>query len=147
MDAGEAPYFVDLVHDQLAQRLGDQELGHDSLRIYTSLDPDLQRAAGEAVDVGMKNVDDLVRKQHKKNDPNITVIRRLRWLRSILHTGQILALVGGRNYGLFAVLNHATWRSAPTGSIFKPFVYADRPTTPSLERNGSGRQWRLYRPD
>ncbi len=57
VDAGEAPYFVDLVHDQLVQRLGDQEIGHDSLRIYTSLDPELQRAASEAVEAGMKDVD------------------------------------------------------------------------------------------
>ena len=121
VDAGEAPYFVDLVHDQLAQRLGDQELGHDSLRIYTSLDPDLQRAAAEAVDVGMKNVDDLVRKQHKKNDPDITY-PQVALVAINPHTGQILALVGGRNYGL-SQLNHAT-AERPTGSIFKPFVYA-----------------------
>jgi penicillin-binding protein 1B len=38
------------------------------------------------------------------------------------HTGQILALVGGRNYGI-SQLNHAT-AERPTGSIFKPFVYA-----------------------
>ena len=34
----------------------------------------------------------------------------------------MLALVGGRNYG-FSQLNHAVARR-PTGSIFKPFVYA-----------------------
>src|SRR3984885_2905823 len=61
IDAGEAPYFVDLVHDQLAQRVSDQDVAHSSLRIYTSLDPELQRAASEAVEAGMKNVDDLVR--------------------------------------------------------------------------------------
>src|SRR6202008_2157906 len=38
------------------------------------------------------------------------------------HTGQILALVGGRNYGA-SQLNHAVAKR-PTGSIFKPFVYA-----------------------
>jgi penicillin-binding protein 1B len=38
------------------------------------------------------------------------------------HTGQILALVGGRNYGV-SQLNHAV-AERPTGSIFKPFVYA-----------------------
>src|SRR5437660_11583907 len=38
------------------------------------------------------------------------------------HTGQILALVGGRNYG-FSQLDHAVAKR-PTGSIFKPFVYA-----------------------
>ena len=38
------------------------------------------------------------------------------------HTGEILALVGGRNYGM-SQLNHAMAKR-PTGSIFKPFVYA-----------------------
>ena len=38
------------------------------------------------------------------------------------HTGQVLALVGGRNYG-FSQLDHAV-AHRPTGSIFKPFVYA-----------------------
>src|SRR5205807_5681201 len=38
------------------------------------------------------------------------------------HTGEVLALVGGRNYA-FSQLNHAVAKR-PTGSIFKPFVYA-----------------------
>jgi penicillin-binding protein 1B len=121
IDASEAPYFVDLVHDELVKRVGDQELGHDSLRIYTSLDPDLQRAAAEAVDAGMKNVDELVRKKHKKGDTNITY-PQVALVALNPHTGQILALVGGRNYGV-SQLNHAT-AERPTGSIFKPFVYA-----------------------
>ena len=121
IDASEAPYFVDLVHDQLEKRIGDQELGHDSLRIYTSLDPDLQRAASDAVDAGMKNVDDLVRKRHKKGDTDITY-PQVALVAINPHTGQILALVGGRNYGI-SQLNHAT-AERPTGSIFKPFVYA-----------------------
>jgi penicillin-binding protein 1B len=121
IDAGEAPYFVDLVHDQLAQRIPDQEIAHSSLRIYTSLDPDLQRAATEAVDTGMKNVDELVRKKHKKGDTNITY-PQVALVALNPHTGQILALVGGRNYGV-SQLNHAT-AERPTGSIFKPFVYA-----------------------
>ena len=121
IDASEAPYFVDLVHDQLEKRIGDQELGHDSLRIYTSLDPDLQRAASDAVDAGMKNVDDLIRKRHKKGDTDITY-PQVALVAINPHTGQILALVGGRNYGV-SQLNHAM-AERPTGSIFKPFVYA-----------------------
>src|SRR5437870_12388700 len=38
------------------------------------------------------------------------------------HTGEVLALVGGRNYA-YSQLNHAVAKR-PTGSIFKPFVYA-----------------------
>ena len=121
IDASEAPYFVDLVHDQLTQRIGDQELGHDSLRIYTSLDPDLQRAAADAVQAGMVNVDALIRKLHKKGDTNITY-PQVALVALNPHTGQVLALVGGRNYGV-SQLNHAM-ADRPTGSIFKPIVYA-----------------------
>ncbi|HEY6374613.1 MAG TPA: transglycosylase domain-containing protein [Edaphobacter sp.] len=121
VDASEAPYFVDLVHDQLSQRISDQDLAHQSLRIYTSLDPDLQRAASEAVDIGMKNVDEMVRKQHKGNEANITY-PQVSLIALNPHTGQVLALVGGRNYAI-SQLNHAVAKR-PTGSIFKPFVYA-----------------------
>jgi penicillin-binding protein 1B len=120
VDASEAPYFVDLVHEQLVQRLGD-DLNHQSLRIYTSLDPELQRVASDAVEIGMRNVDDLVRRYHGRssgpiNYPQVSLIALNP------HTGQILALVGGRNYGV-SQLDHAT-AERPTGSIFKPFVYA-----------------------
>jgi penicillin-binding protein 1B len=121
VDASEAPYFVDLVHDQLVQRIGDQGLSHQSLRIYTSLDPELQRAASEAVEVGMKNVDELVRKLHG-NSTEPTTYPQVSLIALNPHTGQILALVGGRNYGI-SQLNHAV-AERPTGSIFKPFVYA-----------------------
>jgi penicillin-binding protein 1B len=124
IDASEAPYFVDLVHDQLVKRIGDQDLSHQSLRIYTSLDPDLQRAASEAVEVGMRNVDELVRKLHKTpkgQDPGPITYPQVSLVAINPHTGQILALVGGRNYGV-SQLNHAV-SERPTGSIFKPFVY------------------------
>ncbi len=120
VDASEAPYFVDLVHEQLVQRLGD-DLNRQSLRIYTSLDPQLQRVASEAVAVGMHNVDQLITKLHGKkagpiNYPQVSLVALNP------HTGQILALVGGRNYGT-SQLDHAV-AERPTGSIFKPFVYA-----------------------
>jgi penicillin-binding protein 1B len=125
IDASEAPYFVDLVHDQLVKRIGDQDLSHQSLRIYTSLDPDLQRAASEAVEIGMKNVDEIVRKQHKTpkgEQPGPITYPQVALVAIDPHTGQVLALVGGRNYGV-SQLNHAV-AERPTGSIFKPFVYA-----------------------
>jgi penicillin-binding protein 1B len=125
IDASEAPYFVDLVHDQLVKRIGDQDLSRQSLRIYTSLDPDLQRAASEAIEIGMKNVDEIVRKMHKTpkgEQPKPITYPQVALVAINPHTGQILALVGGRNYGA-SQLNHAV-SERPTGSIFKPFAYA-----------------------
>jgi penicillin-binding protein 1B len=125
IEASEAPYFVDLVHDQLVQRIGDQDLSHQNLRIYTSLDPGLQQAASDAVEIGMRNVDEIVRKQHKTpkgEKPGPITYPQVALIAVNPHTGQILALVGGRNYAL-SQLNHAVSKR-PTGSIFKPFVYA-----------------------
>ncbi|MBS1814735.1 MAG: PBP1A family penicillin-binding protein [Acidobacteria bacterium] len=120
VDASEAPYFVDLVHDQIVQRLGDSDVSRGTLRIYTSLDPDLQRAASDAVTAGMVHVDEMVRKQHRGNKP--IVYPQVALVALDPHTGQVKALVGGRNYGV-SQLNHATAKR-PTGSIFKPWVYA-----------------------
>ena len=121
IDASEAPYFVDLVHEQITQRLGDSDAAHSALRIYTSLDPELQRAASEAVEQGMRNVDELVRKQHRKGGANFTY-PQVALVALNPHTGQVLALVGGRNYAN-SQLDHVL-SERPTGSIFKPFVYA-----------------------
>jgi len=124
VDESEAPYFVDLVHDQLTQRLGDRDFNREGLRIYTSLDPDLQRLATEAVDSTIHLVDTKIDAVHARDKklgkpyvyPQVAVIALNP------RTGQVLALVGGRNYGSSQV-NHAV-SHRPTGSIFKPFVYA-----------------------
>ena len=129
VDAGEAPYFVDQVRDTLTQRFGDRDINHEGLRIYTSLDPALQRIATEAVEVGMRNVDEqvLARYTHKNKKGEKVVSPDIQYPQVALvalnpHTGQVLAMVGGRNYGT-SQLNHAVSKR-PTGSIFKPFVYA-----------------------
>ena len=124
VDEGEAPYFVDLVRDQLVQKLGDREFNREGLRIYTSLDPDLQRAATIAVDSTIHVVDEQVDRlyaRHKKLGQSV-IYPQVALVALNPHTGQVLALVGGRSYGN-SQLNHAV-ASRPTGSIFKPFVYA-----------------------
>jgi penicillin-binding protein 1B len=124
VDASEAPYFVDLVHDQLLQKLGERDFNREGLRIYTSLDPDLQRVATAAVEQTIHVVDERVDKLHARDKklgvsyvyPQVALVALNP------HTGQVLALVGGRSYGNSQV-NHAL-AHRPTGSIFKPFVYA-----------------------
>jgi penicillin-binding protein 1B len=124
VDASEAPYFVDQVHEQLLQKLGERDFNREGLRIYTSLDPDLQRVATAAVESTVHVVDEQVDHLHardrKMGIPYIYPQVALVALNP--HTGQVLALVGGRSYGS-SQLNHAV-SMRPTGSIFKPFVYA-----------------------
>jgi len=135
VDATDAPYFVDLVKDTLTQRYSESELNENSYRIYSTLDPDLQRAAAEAVQAGMKQVDEQVTKLRTrrvrvgKGKAAKTEIKvrpgpqaQVALVAMDPHTGEVLALIGGRNYGI-SQLDHAVAKR-PTGSIFKPFVYA-----------------------
>ena len=124
VDASEAPYFVDLVHDQLVQKLGERDFNRESLRIYTSLDPDLQREATAAVESTIHVVDEQVDKlhAHERKLGQSYIYPQVALVALNPHTGQVLALVGGRSYGN-SQLNHAVAKR-PTGSIFKPFVYA-----------------------
>ncbi len=126
IDAGEAPYFVDLVREGLVRRMGDTDFNHSGLRIYTSLDPDLQQVATEAVTEGMKTVDEQVEKLHarrvKAGENAPITYPQVALIALNPHTGQVLALVGGRNYGA-SQFDHAV-QNRPTGSAFKPFVYA-----------------------
>ena len=131
VEASDAPYFVDLVKDQLTQQYGEHELNENAYHIYTTLDLDLQRAAAEAVQNGLKLVDDEVQKlrtRHRKTGKGVETtvedgpVPQVALVAIDPHTGDVLALVGGRNYG-FSQLNHAV-ANRPTGSIFKPFVYA-----------------------
>ena len=124
VDASEAPYFVDLVHEQLMQKLGDRDFNNEGLRIYTSLDPDLQREATAAVESTIHVVDERVDKLHARDKKlgKPYVYPQVALVALNPHTGQVLALVGGRSYGS-SQLNHAVAKR-PTGSIFKPFVYA-----------------------
>ena len=135
VESSDAPYFVDMVKDELISKFGEHEISDQSLKIYTTIDPDLQQAAAEAVQEGMKLVDSQVEKLRTRRK-KIGTGKNAKVETTVLpgptaqvalvaidpHTGEVLALVGGRNYG-FSQLNHALARR-PTGSIFKPFVYA-----------------------
>ena len=135
VEASDAPYFVDLVKDTLSGKHPESELNENAYRVYTTIDPDLQHAAAEAVAEGIKLVDEQVARQRTRRvkvgtgkgatvqetkidgpTPQVALVA------IDPHTGEVLALVGGRNYG-FSQLNHAIAKR-PTGSIFKPFVYS-----------------------
>jgi penicillin-binding protein 1B len=127
------------------QKLGERDFNHEGLRIYTSLDPDLQREATAAVNSTIHVVDEQVDKLHarqkkageKYDYPQVALIAL------DPHTGQVLALVGGRSYG-GSQLNHAVAKR-PTGSIFKPFVYATAFTT-AIEGTMLPGQTKLFSP-
>jgi len=130
--ANDAPYFVDMVKDQLLQNFSEEELISSSYRIYTTLDLRLQRAAAEAMRLGMAEVDqrlaalNKIRRRSKdaKPGPPAPAPEQAEAALIVLdaHTGAVKALMGGRDYGR-SQLNRTLARRQP-GSSFKPFVYA-----------------------
>jgi penicillin-binding protein 1B len=114
IDVSDAPYFADYVQNQLGDLITGQ--GADHLRIYTSVDMELQRAAYAAVTKQLAALD----KIEAKRVPEGTVQAALIAMNP--HTGEIVAMVGGRDYSK-SQLNRAEALRQP-GSVFKPFVYA-----------------------
>ena len=108
------PYFSQYAIDELPKLVADPEaLQH--LRVYTSIDPDLQRIAYEVVSKRLDALDKHFPKKPKGNLNAALVAIRPK-------TGEIVAMVGGRDYQANQ-FNRATDAMRQPGSVFKPFVY------------------------
>lgn len=97
---GLAPYFVDYVSAQLIESYGATAVHRGGLRVHTTLDLKMQRAAREALG---------------KSQGAIVAIDPT--------DGAIRSMVGGRDY-VESQFNRATQAVRQPGSAFKPFVYA-----------------------
>jgi penicillin-binding protein 1B len=116
IDASDAPYFADYVQSQLGDIIAGPGAA-EHLRIYTTVDLDLQRAAYAAVTKQLAALD----KIQAKRFPPGTLQAALIAMNA--KTGEIVAMVGGRDYGK-SQLNRASDAMRQPGSVFKPFVYA-----------------------
>ncbi len=116
IDVSDAPYFADYVQNQLDNMIAGQGAA-EHLRIYTTIDMDLQRAAYAALTKQMTALDKI---QSKRFEPG-TLQAALVAMNA--KTGEIVAMVGGRDYSK-SQLNRATDALRQPGSVFKPFVYA-----------------------
>jgi len=118
-----AQYFVDAAR-QSAERLG-VNVATGGFRVYTTLDPALQRAAVDALVDGTAQVEQRKGYTH----PTFAAAKDKRdALEGAVvaiepQTGDVRALVGGRDY-MLAPFNRATLSMRQPGSSFKPFVYA-----------------------
>ena len=124
VEGTQAPYFVDMVKDQLLSQFSEHDLLSQSYRIYTTLDPQLQEAASAGVRAGTTELDQQMKKSHpaKGSPPPDPLQPQVALVVLDPHSGWIKALVGGRDYGR-SQLNHVLAKRQP-GSSFKPFVYA-----------------------
>lgn len=105
-----ASYFIDYIAQIIAKKYGDDALYKEGLRVYTTLDLDMQQAAENALeDLPTFYTDD---KDLQQPQGAIIAIEP--------KTGYIKAMVGGRGNDSF---NRATMAIRQPGSAFKPFVY------------------------
>ena len=113
-----------MVTEQLRTQFTERELRFNGLKVYTTLDLDLQRAASEGARSGSAELDQHLKKPRPSKNAAPTDSNQPQFSLVALdpHTGDVKALIGGRDYGA-SQLNHALARRQP-GSSFKPFVYA-----------------------
>jgi penicillin-binding protein 1B len=111
-DDSLAPYFVDYVN-RLAE--SQFETSADHQRIYTTIDLELQQAAERALKRQLDHLDVVYKDRNLKPQAALVALDP--------HTGDVLAMVGGRNYAE-SQLNRVTDALRQPGSTFKPFVYA-----------------------
>jgi penicillin-binding protein 1B len=120
-EARQTAFFEDMVTQQLRAQFSERQLHFGGLKVYTTLDLDLQRAAAAAARIGAAELDRQVKKP-KHAAPTGSSRPQLALIALDPHSGDVKALIGGRDYGA-SQLNHVMARRQP-GSSFKPFVYA-----------------------
>lgn len=112
----QAPYFIDLVGQTLAEQFPGLGGTTQPLDVYTTLDIHLQRLAQDALREGIVRVDEILAKRKGQRHAQAAII-------SVdPRTGDVLALVGGRSYNQ-SQFNRAVTAQRQPGSTFKPFVY------------------------
>jgi len=112
----QAPYFVDLVGQTLAEQLPDLAGVTNSLDVYTTLDIHLQRIAQDVMRDEIVRVDQILARRKRQRQAQAALIA------VDPRTGEVLALVGGRSYNQ-SQFNRAVAAKRQPGSVFKPFVY------------------------
>ena len=112
----EAPYFVDLIGQQVNEQFPGLTTKPGATDVHTTLDMNLQRNALDAVRRGLTRVDQLLAKRKRNNVAQAALIA------VDPKTGEILAMVGGRSYNQ-SQYNRAVVARRQPGSVFKPFVF------------------------
>lgn len=106
-------YFVDYVAQQRGVQLGGNGPG---VSVYTTLDAGLQVVAEEAVRDGLRHLESIYPPAKREESPLQAALVAIR-----PETGEILAMVGGRDYGA-SQFNRAVDAHRQPGSAFKPIV-------------------------
>jgi penicillin-binding protein 1A len=105
--SARAPYFVEWVKENLVREYGERKVYRGGLRVQTTIDPNVQSAAERAIASVL----------NRPGDPSAALVAL------DPKTGQVLAMVGGRDFKK-EQFNVAVQGKRQPGSAFKPFVLA-----------------------
>ncbi len=108
------PAFMELVRRQLYRDYRDDDLRSEGMQIFTTLDPQIQAAAEQAVSGRLEEL------ERSRGMPEGELEGAA--LVTEPSSGEILAVVGGRN-ARFAGFNRALNAVRPIGSLIKPAIY------------------------
>lgn len=109
-------HYKEIVRRRLIEQFGKEAVYQGKLQVYTSIDPDMQNAAEDAVKESLADIDARIGTRYK--DPLQGAL-----LAMDPATGEVRAIVGGRDTDSVG-LNRALQTKRQPGSAFKPFVYA-----------------------
>lgn len=112
------PFYVDRVLQEMDQDYGISDVKGRGLEIYTAIDLDAQDLAARTLESGLENLERNSRYLRRHSSPLQGVI-----INVDVPTGEIRALVGGRNYDM-SQFNRALNAKRQIGSLVKPFVYS-----------------------
>ena len=113
-------YFKEEVRQQLVKQFGWERLSEGGLKVYTTIDQDMQRAAEANVERSIQQIE--LRRAKRKIAPNGEQLEAA-LVALDPATGEVRALVGGRDFKT-SRFNRVTQALRQPGSAFKPFVYA-----------------------
>ena len=122
-------HFKEILRRQLIERFGKNAIYQGRLRVYTTIDPDMQKAAEAAVVSSLREIESRIRPRARarkaKDTDKDTEVEPLQASLIALDpaTGEVRAIVGGRDTASVG-LNRALQSKRQPGSAFKPFVYA-----------------------
>jgi penicillin-binding protein 1A len=113
-------YFKEEVRQQLVKQFGWEKLSQGGLKVYTTIDPAMQRAAEAQVATALQQIE--MRRAKRKVAPGGGQLEAA-LVAMDPTTGEVRAMVGGRDFRT-SRFNRATQALRQPGSAFKPFVYA-----------------------
>jgi penicillin-binding protein 1B len=115
----DAPYFVDYVKKELADRYPPEVLNAEGLRIFTTLDVHTEKLAEHAIEHNLSDLEakhpKLVRREQKDQLESCLISLEPQ-------SGKIRAMVGGRDYQE-SQFNRVVQSKRQPGSVFKPVTY------------------------